>query len=122
MKVLLAVGGSDDSLQALEETVERAAAAGDDLTIAVVDNPDSERSASAVESAVRDGLAESGVAAEVVRLTGDPGSRVIDYAEDGGFDQIVIGGGHRSPMGKIQLGRIAEFVLLNAQMSVKLVR
>jgi len=122
MKVLLAVGGSDDAFRALAETVERAAAAGDDLTVAVVENPDSERSPDAVETVVREELAGSGVDATVIRLAGDPGSRVVDYAEDEGFDQIVIGGGQRSPMGKIQLGGIAEFVLLNARTSVKLVR
>ena len=37
MKVLLGIGGGDDSRRALEQTVTRAAEAGDDLTVAVVD-------------------------------------------------------------------------------------
>ncbi|MFB6126088.1 MAG: universal stress protein [Halolamina sp.] len=122
MKVLLGIGGSEDSVRALEETVERAVAVGDDLTVAVLDNPDSERSAEAVESLVRERLSEAGLDAEVRRIEGDPGSRVVDIAEREGFDQVVLGGGQRSPMGKIRVGSIAEFVLLNSRVSVKLVR
>ena len=62
------------------------------------------------------------VDAEVRDLTGDPGSQLLDVAESEEFDQIVLGGGQRSPMGKIKLGHIAEFVLLNSPVSVKLVR
>ena len=43
MNVLLGIGGADDSLDALEETVARAVDAGDDLTVAVVENPESDR-------------------------------------------------------------------------------
>ncbi|MWV64094.1 universal stress protein [Halorubrum sp. JWXQ-INN 858] len=122
MKVLCGIGGTDDSLRALERSVDRAAVADDDLTIAVLDNPDStrtpddlvERAAAAVESA--------GIDAEVRRVDGDPGSRLIEIAEDEGFDEIVLGGGQTSPMGKITIGSIAEFVLLNAKTSVTLVR
>jgi nucleotide-binding universal stress UspA family protein len=35
---------------------------------------------------------------------------------------VVIGGGEQSPMGKIRLGHIAEFVLLNSHVTVTLVR
>ena len=46
----------------------------------------------------------------------------IPPAERDGFDRIVLGGGERSTLGKIQLGSIVEFVLLNAQTPVTLVR
>jgi len=59
---------------------------------------------------------------DVRTLSGDPGSELLDVAEREGFDQIVLGGGQRSPMGKIKLGHIAEFVLLNSHVTVKLVR
>ena len=61
-------------------------------------------------------------ASEVRHLSGDPGSQLVDVAEREGFDQIVLGGGQRSPMGKIKLGHIAEFVLLNSPVTVTLVR
>lgn len=122
MKVLLGVGGSDDSLRALEETVERARVAGDDLTVAIVENPRSERSAEEVRERVGALLEEAGLDADVRRVEGDPGSRIVEIAEEEGFDQIALGGGETSPMGKINLGSIAQFVLLNSHVTVKLVR
>jgi nucleotide-binding universal stress UspA family protein len=122
MKVLLGVGGSDDSLRALERAVERAREAGDELTVAVLDNPESAAAVDDVEERVRETLAAADIDAAVRRLEGDPGSRLVDVAEREGFDRIVLGGGETSPLGKIQLGSIAEFVVLNASVSVTLVR
>lgn len=122
MKVLLGVGGSEDSLRALTRALERAQEAGDDLTVAVLDNPESPRAVDEVEQEVRERLSDAGVDAVVRRLDGDPGSQLVDLAEREGFDRIVLGGGETSPLGKIQLGSIAEFVILNASVSVTLVR
>jgi nucleotide-binding universal stress UspA family protein len=122
MKVLLGVGGSDDSIRALERAVERAREAGDDLTVAVLENPESDASVAAVEARVREALETAGFDAEIRLLEGPPGSRLVEVAEREGFDRIVLGGGETSPLGKIQLGSIAEFVLLNADVSVTLIR
>ncbi|UPW02029.1 universal stress protein [Halorussus gelatinilyticus] len=122
MNVLLGIGGSDDSFRALEETVDRAQAAGDDLTVAILENPESDRDTEAIEARVFETLETADFAAGVRHLSGDPGSQLVDLAEREGFDQVVLGGGQRSPMGKIKLGHIAEFVLLNSPVSVKLVR
>lgn len=122
MKVLLGVGGSDDSIRALEDTVERARDAGDDLTVAVVENPRSERSPEEVDDRVRTVLADAGLDAPVRHVEGDAGSRLVAIAEEEEFDMIALGGGETSPMGKINLGSIAQFVLLNSHVSVKLVR
>ncbi|QHS16807.1 universal stress protein [Halopenitus persicus] len=124
MKVLLGIGGSDDSLRALERTVDRAVAADDDLVVAVLENPDSDRTPEEVAEHVESVLAdlEADIDVEVRLVEGDPGSRLIDIAESEGFDRIVLGGGQTSPMGKITLGSIAEFVLLNAKTTVTLVR
>lgn len=122
MRVLLGIGGSDDSLVALERTVERAVAAGDDLTVAVLANPESERSPAEVEGIVRDHLDAADLGADVRRLEGDPGSRLVELAGEEAFDEVVLGGGEQSPMGKIRLGQIAEFVVLNSPVTVTLVR
>lgn len=122
MNVLLGIGGSEDSLRALERTIERALEAGDDLTVAVLDNPDSEPTQAAVAERARERLDAAGLDAEVRELDGHPGSALVDLAESEGFDRIALGGGETSPLGKIQLGSIAEFVLLNASVSVTLVR
>lgn len=122
MKVLLGVGGSPDSLAALPRVVERAARVGDELTVVVVENPASDASRSDVEAHVRRELAEADVQASVRTVTGDPGSRLVEIAETEEFDVIALGGGERTPMGKISVGTIAEFVILNARTSVFLVR
>ena len=122
MRVLLGVGGSADSFRALEETVARASEAGDDLTVVVVSNPESEPTPEAVERRVNEVLDGSDVDAPVRTVSEDPGSALVDIAEREEFDLVVLGGGETSPMGKISVGPIAEFVLLNAHVSVKLVR
>lgn len=122
MKVLLGIGGSEDSMEALRRTVERAQGAGDDLTVAILDNPESDRTYDEIEAEVQATLDEAGCDADIRHLEGDPGSELVSAAELGDFDEVVIGGGQQSPMGKIRLGPIAEFVLLNSHVTVTLVR
>ena len=122
MKLLLGIGGSDDSLRALERAVARVAETGDDLTVAILRNPATETEPEEIERRAQDVLDDAGVAAPIRHLEGDPGSRLVELAEGEGFDRIVLGGGETSPMGKIKLGSIAEFVLLNSHVSVTLVR
>ena len=122
MRTLVGTGGSDDSLLALETALDRAEAAGDDVTIAIVENPDSPRSVEEIRGRVEDRLANAGIDAEVRVLEGDPGSRLVEISGREGFDRIVLGGGETSPLGKINIGRIGEFVLLNADVTVTLVR
>ncbi len=122
MKVLLGIGGTDDSYRALETTIERATEAADDLTVAVLDNPESDPDPDDVARKAETRLAEASLDADVVRLEGDPGSQLVEVAERDGFDRIVLGGGERSPMGKLTIGHVAEFVILNATRTVTLVR
>lgn len=122
MKVLLGIGGSDDSFRALEKAVSRAREAGDDLTIVVVDNPESTPTVEEVRRRVEAMLDDVGFRADVRTLSGHPGSKLLEVAESEGFDRIVLGGGETSPLGKVELGGIAEFVLLNARTTVTLIR
>ncbi|WP_254761993.1 universal stress protein [Natrinema marinum] len=123
MNVLLGLGGSDESVKTLRRTIERTSEVGDDLTIVVVDKPESKRSQDEMYREAVDELEDAGLDDVTVEtLEGDPGSALVNYAEQGEYDQLVIGGGTLSPMGKIQLGPITEFVLLNAPTTVKLVR
>lgn len=122
MKVLLGIGGSEDSLRALEKAVDRAKEAGDELTIAIVENPESEREPAEIRERVDEALSEADFEADVRQLSGHPGSQLLELAEREGYERIVLGGGETSPLGKVQLGSIAEFVLLNAQTSVTLIR
>ncbi|AEN05943.1 universal stress protein [Halolamina sp.] len=122
MKVLLGIGGSDDSIRALEHVVERSVDVGDELTVAIVENPQSERSRDEIEDIAKGVLSEAGLSAPIRHVEGHAGSELVDIADRESFDEIALGGGQTSPMGKINVGSIAEFVLLNAKTSVRLVR
>jgi nucleotide-binding universal stress UspA family protein len=123
MKLLLGLAGTEESERALDEVIERAATIGDDLTVAVVERdgiPDGDREATRDRAVER--CEAAGVDADVRLLSGHPGSTLVELAESGGYDRLIIGGGTESPMGKIELGPVTEFVLLNAQVTVTLVR
>ncbi|SFC71414.1 Universal stress protein family protein [Halobiforma haloterrestris] len=122
MDVLMGLGGSDESIKTLRRTIERTREVDDDLTVAILEKPESKRSQEEMREQAEELLDGTDIDADIVELEGDPGSALVDYAEQGEFDQLVIGGGTLSPMGKIQLGPITEFVLLNAPTTVKLVR
>lgn len=122
MKVLLGIGGSVDAFRALDRTIELVGGTDTDLTVAVLDNPAADASAAAVETAVGSRLSAAGIDATVRRLEGDPGPALVTLAETEGYEEIVVGGGQESPLGKIDVGRIAEYVVLNAPVTVTLVR
>jgi nucleotide-binding universal stress UspA family protein len=121
MKVLLGMGGREDGFEALEATLSRTREAGDDLTVAVLDTS-TNRAVEDVAREVRTRVADSEVDADVRTLSGHPGSELAELAEREGFGRVVLGGGQRSPLGKIDLGEVSEFVLLNADVSVTLIR
>ncbi|WP_135662969.1 universal stress protein [Halorhabdus rudnickae] len=122
MEVLVGVGGTGRSFEALESTVERAKQADDELTVAVFDDPSAGLTRAQVRDRVREIVTERGVDPPLMEVDGDPGSQLVQIAETGGFNQLVIGNGARTPMGKIQLDSIAQFVLFNSHVTVKLVR
>lgn len=118
MQVLLGVW-DEGSLGALDAALERTRATGDELTVAVLEDADGADPDLATR--VRERLDEADDVA-VRSLSGHPGSSLVDLAEREGFDRIALGGAARSPLGKVQLGAIVEFVVLNATVSVTLVR
>ncbi len=122
MRLLLGIGGNEDGFDALAATLERVRETGDELTVAVLDHPGVDTSTPDVEAAVRDRLANAAVTADVLTLSGDPGPALVEMAESEGYDRIVLGGGERSPMGKLSVGPVGEFVVLNSTVSVTLVR
>lgn len=119
MRVLVGIEDTDHGIKALESTVERAEQTGDELTVAVYAT---DGTVEETESAVRDRIETLGVDCPVERIDSDPGSKLVELAERDDFDQIVLSGGQRSPLGKIKLDEIHEFVLLNSRTTVKLVR
>ena len=122
MHVLVGVGGTDRSFRALESAIERATAVGDAVTVAVIDDPESDADPEAVEAKARDLIGQYDLDADVRLLTGNPGAELVALAESEGFDELVIGDGKRTPMGKIQLDTITQYALFNSHVTVKVVR
>lgn len=122
MDVLIGIGGGDHAWDALEETVERAQEAGDDLTVALYDDDAVGLTVDEIEQQVRETLDDAGLQATIKRVSGHPGGALVEMADGKGFDRLVVAGGSRSTLGKIQLGSVAEFVVLNAETPVTLIR
>jgi nucleotide-binding universal stress UspA family protein len=122
MRVLVGVNGSPDSIQALEKSVRRAAMFDENVTIAILDTPETDKSRGEIKNEVRSVIENEDITANITHLEGNPGSRLVEYAESEDFDHLIIGGGETSPMGKIQISSLAEFVLLNSHVTVTLVR
>lgn len=119
MDLIVGVDGSELGMQALEDAVARATGENDSLLVAIYDD---NASGASIETAVRDRLTELDAEATIERLEANAAGALVERAERGDFDQIVLPGGERSPLGKIQFDSTVEFVLLNARTSVTLVR
>lgn len=122
MRVLVGVNGAEQSIAALERAIERAQETDDDLTVALFEGPSGSRSVSEMRERAQTILAEHGIDADLWELEENPGSRLVEVAEAEEFDQLVISDGEPTPMGKIQLDSVSQFVLFNSQVTVKLVR
>jgi nucleotide-binding universal stress UspA family protein len=122
MNVLVGVGGTALSFAALDDAISRATAAGDELTIAIYEHERAADGRDAVEQEVRDRLADAGVEAEIRHVEGHAASQLVELADGEGFDRLVLAGGERSSLGKIRIGDLVEFVLLNSETTVTLVR
>lgn len=120
MNVLLGIDGSDRAFAAFEETVARVRETGDELTVAVAESgfDDSET----IDRRIHDVLDEENVEATVHHIEGHAGGKLVEMADSEGFDRLVVGGGERTPTGKIRFTPTTEFVLLNAETSVTLAR
>jgi nucleotide-binding universal stress UspA family protein len=120
MKLLVGIERSDRTPQVLETAIERARTGDDSLTVAVVETGNAPRDH--LEQEVCDHLSTLSFDAEVRSLSGHAGSQLVDLAEEEDFDRIILDGGQTSPLGKIQIDDATEFVLLNASITVTLVR
>ena len=66
--------------------------------------------------------AERGREIETVRVNDRPARAVVDYAEEEGIDQIVIGSHGRTGVSRVLLGSVAEKVVRRSPCPVTVVR
>ncbi len=122
MKILLGISGEEDEFIALSKLLTEETINWDSLTIAILDSDNNTTSTEELTTRVDEMLEPTNRPITTKQLSGDPGSQLIEHAETHGFDTIAIGGGERSPLGKITLNQTAEFVVLNSTITVLLVR
>lgn len=65
---------------------------------------------------------EEGVETKVWSESGNPAESILEYANEDGFDCIVMGSRKRSPTGKVLFGSVAQAVLLDADIPVMIAR
>jgi nucleotide-binding universal stress UspA family protein len=65
---------------------------------------------------------EYGVTLDTATDMGRPAGTIVEYAEDEGFDHIVMGSHGRSGVSRILLGSVAETVVRRATMPVTVAR
>jgi len=118
MRVFVGFDGSEEAAAALEEVLRRIRKTGDEVTVAVYSTDESPPTVEEAKAT----LEAFDASAEIERVDGDPGAQLVELAETGGYDRIVLPGGRTSPLGKIQFDAVTEFVLLNAHTSVTLIR
>lgn len=71
--------------------------------------------------AVRDRLADAGVAVDLERRHGEPAEEIVDFAASVDADHIVVPGRKRSAVGKAVFGSVTQDVVLNADRPVTIV-
>lgn len=141
MKILFPVDGSSASRNALRFALRHwaALAGGESPTILFVDAPllagarrklgakavaryHSENARAAFRAA-RAQLARGGVAAEErILAAASPGAEIARFAEQGGFELIVMGSRGQGAFGTFLLGSVANKVLARCRVPVLLVR
>jgi nucleotide-binding universal stress UspA family protein len=70
----------------------------------------------------REQLAADGVDAEVVVATGHPAATIVQAAEDGGYDLVVVGSRGLSGVRRMLMGSVSSYVVTHAHGDVLVVR
>ncbi|QCU78728.1 universal stress protein [Citricoccus sp. SGAir0253] len=111
MSVLAGRSGTAEGQAAVEAAVEEARRRGEDLVVFDLDADHGGRFPQEI-----DGVPVT--YREQNPRTRDPAGDLLDLAEAGGVSVIVIGIRHRSPVGKLLLGSVAQEILLGANVPV----
>ena len=135
--ILLATDASSASSAATLHAIDLAARLGAQLVVLTVmstaprdkdprevrANPVGRRDerTAAVQQVVDRARADGAVAASLI-WDGDPGEAIVDAADAERADLIVVGSHERSPVGRLFLGSVSDFVVRHARAPVMVVR
>ncbi|QDX40746.1 universal stress protein [Salarchaeum sp. JOR-1] len=139
-KILVPIDSSEQSTDALEYALEEFQS--DDITLIHVIDPieagytaqatvpgyseewyeQAQDDAETLFERAQETADEYGVTLETVTEVGRPSRTVVDYADENGFDHIVMGSHGRSGVSRILLGSVAEAVVRRSPVPVTIVR
>jgi len=134
-KILCATDGTDHSAHAIDLAAALAAKQGAELAICIVNIARGGTRGPLIYSLgddevrkVLDGAAKRARDAgaskveEVVLRSRDAGAAVVQYAEENGFDHIVVGTGDKHGLSRLVLGSVAADIAARAHCSVTVAR
>ena len=136
-RVLLAVDASKNAEKACDEAIALASMTGMEITaISVVDLPDYAATVGEVEEVKQEGYRlyskilknvvknaeRQGVSMTTKILNGHPAETIIKYAEQGGYDLIIMGHQGVSGIKEFLMGSVSAKVLQHAKCSVLVVK
>jgi nucleotide-binding universal stress UspA family protein len=138
-KILVPVDGSENSKRAFLQALSLAKSTGAKVTaVHVIETPptvyvesqkllnsllEKYRAESAKVLDVFEELAKKqGATVEAVAMEGDPASKIVGYADKGGFDMIVMGSRGLGRFKEMMLGSVSSKVLHHAKCSVLIVK
>ncbi|MDQ1444350.1 MAG: hypothetical protein QOI20_814 [Acidimicrobiaceae bacterium] len=117
--ILVGTDGSKTASIAVDRAVEVAKATGGRLTVFSVDKP--ERAGQVVaDEAAR--LADQGVDVRTKTAEGDPASLLVQEAEDGGYDLLVVGNKGMTGATRFFLGSVPNKVSHHVPCALLIVR
>ncbi|HEX2614838.1 MAG TPA: universal stress protein [Nitrososphaera sp.] len=138
-KILVPVDGSDNSFRALEHALFIAKSIGAQVTaMHVIEHPPTvyvesqkllndlmsnyRKESAKILDECKEVAKKSGVNLETVIAEGDAASNITGYAEQGGFDLVVIGSRGLGRLKEMMLGSTSNKVLHNTKCSVMVVK
>ena len=118
-RILVGTDGSDTATRAVDRAIEVAAATGARVTILSAGRADR---AQAVVDAEQARLAGAGVALEGRAVTGDAATALVEEAERGGYDLLVVGNKGMTGASRFLLGSVPNKVSHHATVALLIVR
>jgi nucleotide-binding universal stress UspA family protein len=118
-RILVGTDGSRTAAKAVDRAVELAAATGARLTVLTVGGE--AKALLTAESEVARHR-ESGVAIEAMAIDGDPASVLLDEAERGRYDLLVMGNKGMTGVSRFLMGSVPNKVSHHASSTVLIVR
>jgi nucleotide-binding universal stress UspA family protein len=106
-KILVGTDGSKTAARAVDRAVELAKTLGSSVTIATAGRGEG---AQAVVEREAKRHADAGVAIDTAVIDGDPSSALVDTAESGGYDLLVVGNKGMTGASRFFLGSVPNKV------------